>query len=158
MDAIPLVLDGYLDTVAVPGTTEGTTAGFRLTVSPTEDVSDEAILPCTTGDSRIAHALLTEIQPGDLLRVSGTLSVPGSSDGIIRLHVDALEVLSGSPMRGDMVLDRYGPYVVVFDTETVPVFTATGIWVGAAKDPDLISDVIDAFERDAAAGETGGAQ
>jgi hypothetical protein len=59
-----------------------------------------------------------------------------------------------------MVLDRYGPYVVVCDadTETVPVFTATGIWVGTAKDPDLISDVVNAFERDAAAGETGGAQ
>jgi hypothetical protein len=36
----------------------------------------------------------------------------------------------------------------------VPVFTATGIWVGTANDPDLISDVVDAFERDATAGET----
>jgi len=159
MDAMPLVLDGYLDTVAVPGDTDGTTARFRLTVSPTEDVADEAMLPCTTGDPRVAHAVLTEIQPGDLLRVSGTLSVPGSSDGIICLHVDALEVLSGSPMRGEMVLDRYGPYLVVFDAdiETVPVFTATGTWVGTAKDPDLISDVVEAFERDTATGETGSA-
>jgi hypothetical protein len=64
---------------------------------------------------RIGSALLTEIQPGDLLRVSGTVAQPDGAPA--RLTVDALEVLAAAPLRvlHDMVLDRYGDYVVVFD-------------------------------------------
>ncbi|MFJ8098045.1 hypothetical protein [Streptomyces griseofuscus] len=35
---------------------------------------DDVIWSCTTNTSWIAHALLTEIQPGDLLHVSGVLA------------------------------------------------------------------------------------
>ncbi|MFF8960783.1 hypothetical protein [Streptomyces sp. NPDC014894] len=112
-------------------------------------------MPCTTGDPRLAHALLTDIQPGDLLRVSGFLTLPDSADGAVRLSVDALEVLATVPLLGSTVLDRYGPYLVVFDadTDSVPVFTETGAWVGEAADPDAISDVIDAFEHNTTTGD-----
>ncbi|WP_186319325.1 hypothetical protein [Streptomyces sp. SAJ15] len=45
---------------------------------------------------------------------------------------------------------------MVFDSdiETVPVFTEDGTWVGEADDPDQISNLIDAFERDTPAGDT----
>ncbi|NJP73438.1 hypothetical protein [Streptomyces sp. C1-2] len=48
-----------------------------------------------------------------------------------------------------MVLDRYGDYVVIFDTDTdaVPVFTAYGTWVGLADNPDAIAHLIDIHER-----------
>ncbi|MFF8939138.1 hypothetical protein ACF08O_31345 [Streptomyces paradoxus] len=39
------------------------------------------------------HALLTERQPGDLLRVIGHLTLPDTADGVIRLHAESLEVL-----------------------------------------------------------------
>ncbi|MER7692997.1 hypothetical protein [Streptomyces sp. NPDC097610] len=46
-----------------------------------------------------------------------------------------------------MVLDRYGDYVVVFDTDAVPVVTALGQWVGMAESPDTISTLIEIHER-----------
>ncbi|MER5465850.1 hypothetical protein ABT010_35375 [Streptomyces sp. NPDC002668] len=77
--------------------------------SPTEDVTDEVILPCTTGYPRIAHALLTLLKPGDLLRVSGVLTLPDGAEGLVRPAVDTLEVLATLVVLGDMVLGRYGP-------------------------------------------------
>ncbi|MFF0000493.1 hypothetical protein [Streptomyces avermitilis] len=89
---------------------------------------DDVIWFCTTGNPRIAYALLTEIQPGDLLHVSGFLTQPDHLAEPARLTVDAPEVLASAPARAlrEMVLDRYGDYVVVFDADTdaVPVFTA----------------------------------
>ncbi|TVL88510.1 hypothetical protein CD790_30915 [Streptomyces sp. SAJ15] len=145
-----MTIDGFLDTVPEPGDTDGTVR-FLLVSSPTDDPVDEAILPCTTGDPRIVHALLTELRSGDLLHVSGILTLPGSADGGVRLSVDALEVLATAPVRGGTVLDRFGPYLVVLDADhdQVPIFTETGRWVGEAGDPDKIRDLIDAFERDA---------
>ncbi|WP_327328747.1 hypothetical protein OG735_41525 (plasmid) [Streptomyces sp. NBC_01210] len=106
---------------------------------------------CTTEESRIAYALLTEIQPGDLLHVSGTLVQPGATGEAAQLTVDALDVLAAAPARAlrEMVLDRYGDYVVVFDADTdaVPVFTAQGQWVGLADNPDTITTLIDIHER-----------
>lgn len=68
-----------------------------------------------------------------------------------RLTIDALEVLATAPARAlqEMVLDRYGDYVVVFDTDTdaVPVFTARGHWVGMAESPDIIGTLIEIHER-----------
>ncbi|MEE1806958.1 hypothetical protein [Streptomyces sp. BE133] len=62
-----------------------------------------------------------------------------------------LEVLGVAPARAlqEMVLDRYGDYVVVFDadTDTLPVFTAQGQWVGLADNPDTITTLIDIHER-----------
>ncbi|MFD0008465.1 hypothetical protein ACFVJ4_39670 [Streptomyces sp. NPDC127178] len=122
-----------------------------MIVSPTDDVVDDVIWSCTTGNPRIAHALLTEIQPGDLLHVSGVLTQPNSLAEPARLTVDALEVLAHAPARAlqEMVLDRYGDYVAVFDadTEAVPVFTALGQWVGMADNPDTIGTLIEIHER-----------
>lgn len=150
MDTKPLTVDGFLYTVPVPGTRPGT-AQFELISSPTDDPADDTVFSCTTRDPRIAHALLTEIQPGDLLHVSGTLVQPRANGEAAQLTVDALDVLAAAPARAllEMVLDRYGDYVVVFDTDTdtVPVFTAQGQWVGLADNPDTIATLIDLHER-----------
>jgi hypothetical protein len=47
------------------------------------------------------------------------------------------------------VMRRYGDHVVVFDadTDTVPVFTARGQWVGVAESPDAIGTLIEIHER-----------
>ncbi|MBT2406237.1 MULTISPECIES: hypothetical protein [unclassified Streptomyces] len=150
MDTKPLTVDGFLSTVPTPGTRPGT-AHFELISSPTDDPADDIVFSCTTGKSRIADALLTEIQPGDLLHVSGTLARPATTGETAQLTVDALDVLAAAPARAlrEMVLDRYGDYVVVFDadTDTVPVFTAQGQWVGMADNPDTITTLIDIHER-----------
>ncbi|MGA4980192.1 hypothetical protein [Streptomyces cinereoruber] len=150
MTAIPLLLDGYLDDLLVPGD-DGLTARFRVISSPTDDATDETVWACRTADPHLAHALLTLVQPGDLLRVGGHLALPGPGDeGGPRLDVDSLELLAPAPARHlvEMVLDRYGPYLVVLDpeTETVPVFTETGAWVGTAEHADAVTDLIHAHE------------
>ncbi|MER8226032.1 hypothetical protein ABTZ58_36990 [Streptomyces sp. NPDC094143] len=98
MDAIPLALDGFLAADAEPGDREGT-ACWRLTCSAgTDHLIDEAVIPCTTMEPEIAHAMLTEHQPGDLLRVIGHLTLPDTADGVIRLHAESLEVLWAAPL------------------------------------------------------------
>ncbi|MGW3956612.1 hypothetical protein ACWEKM_38220 [Streptomyces sp. NPDC004752] len=98
MDAIPLALDGYLAADPEPGDREGT-ASWRLNCSAgTDHLVEEAVIPCTTMEPEIAHALLTERQPGDLLRVTGHLTLPDTADGIIQLHADTLEVLWEAPV------------------------------------------------------------
>ncbi|MFF2519767.1 hypothetical protein [Streptomyces sp. NPDC058086] len=150
MDTKPLTVDGFLDSVPTPGAVPYT-ARFQLVVSPTDDVVDDVIWSCTTVNARIAHALLTETQPGDLLHVSGVLTQSDTPAEPARLTVDALEVLAPAPARAlqEMVLDRYGDYVVVFDADTdaVPVFTALGQWVGMAESPDTIGTLIEIHER-----------
>ncbi|MGX5186203.1 hypothetical protein ACWKT5_26320 [Streptomyces avermitilis] len=49
----------------------------------------------------------------------------------------------------NMVLDRYGDYVVVFDAgiDAVPVFTALGQWVGMVESPDTIGTLTEIHER-----------
>ncbi|ROQ23237.1 hypothetical protein EDD98_7687 [Streptomyces sp. PanSC19] len=150
MTAIPLVLDGYLDELPVPGD-DGLTARFRVIPSPTDDTTDETVFACRTADPHLAHALLNLVQPGDLLRIGGHLALPGPADeGGPRMDVDALELLAPAPARhlAEMVLDRYGSYLVVFDpdVDTVPVFTETGTWVGTAEHTDAITDLIHAHE------------
>ncbi|MET9438106.1 hypothetical protein [Streptomyces sp. NPDC006551] len=46
-------------------------------------------------------------------------------------------------------MDRWGDYVAVFnaDADAVPVFTASGRWVGEVANPDTITDLIAAHER-----------
>ncbi|MFB7745401.1 hypothetical protein [Streptomyces sp. NPDC056132] len=48
-----------------------------------------------------------------------------------------------------MVADRYGDYIVIFnvDTDTVPVSTKDGTWVGLADNPDTIATLIDIHQR-----------
>ncbi|MEV5982854.1 hypothetical protein [Streptomyces sp. NPDC052114] len=150
METKPLTVDGFLDTIPTPGDAPGT-AQFQLVVSPTDDVVDDVIWSCTTSKPGIAHVLLTEIQPGDLLHVSGVLTQPDNQADPARLTVDALELLATAPARAlkEMVLDRYGDYVVVFDADRdqVPVFTALGQWVGTAESPDTIGTLIEIHER-----------
>ncbi|MBC2868655.1 hypothetical protein [Streptomyces mexicanus] len=98
MNAIPLVLDGYLAADPEPGDHDGT-ASWRLVCSAgTDHLVEEAVIPCTTTEPEIAHALLAERQPGDLLRVIGHLTLPDTADASIRLHADALEVLWEAPL------------------------------------------------------------
>ncbi|WP_326594237.1 hypothetical protein [Streptomyces sp. NBC_01294] len=149
-----LAIDGYVDAIPAPGTSWGT-ACFDLIHSPADadriapDAPD-TVYACTTGDPRIADVLLREIQPGDLLRVTGTVVQPAALGTPARLTVDALEVLEAAPapVLHDMVLDRYGPYAVIFDADTdaVPVFTEYGVWAGLAASPDSIDELIDVFE------------
>ncbi|MFF7189624.1 hypothetical protein ACFZAR_31325 [Streptomyces sp. NPDC008222] len=98
MDAIPLALDGYLAAEPEPGDREGT-ATWRLNCSAgTDHLVEEAVIPCTTMEPEIAHALLTERQPGDLLRVIGHLTLPDTADGVMRLYAEAFEVLLEAPV------------------------------------------------------------
>lgn len=98
MDAIPLALDGYLAAEPEPGDREDT-ASWRLNCSAgTDHLVEEAVIPCTTMQPEIAHAMLTERQPGDLLRVIGHLTLPDTAAGVMRLHADTLEVLWEAPV------------------------------------------------------------
>ncbi|MFD3666114.1 hypothetical protein ACFWVF_36840 [Streptomyces sp. NPDC058659] len=154
METTHCTVDGWVDAIPAPG--PHGTAMFDLTVRPVgadtlpEDAPD-TVVSCTGAAGGIAHELLTCIQPGDLLRVTGTLEQPQTPDGRARLTVDALEVLDTAPMLvlSDMVIDRYGDYCVIFDADTdaVPVFTARGKWVGLADNPDAITTLIDIHER-----------
>ncbi|MCZ4125758.1 hypothetical protein [Streptomyces sp. H39-S7] len=106
---------------------------------------------CTTADPHITDVLLREIQPGDLLRVTGTAVQPDDPKAPPRFTVNALEVLKAAPlpMLYGLVLECWGDYVSVFDADrdAVPVFTVSGTWVGEAASPDAIGDLIDAWEN-----------
>ncbi|MET9694281.1 hypothetical protein ABZY81_38680 [Streptomyces sp. NPDC006514] len=155
MDTTHCAVDGWVDAIPAPGPRDDT-ATFDLIVRPadTDALDDDApdtVITCTSGDPRITHELLNRIQPGDLLRATGTLVQPPAPGQHARLTVDALEVLDTAlvPVLRDMVLDRYGDYVVIFDADRdqVPVFTAQGQWVGLADNPDAITRLIDIHER-----------
>ncbi|MEU9858949.1 hypothetical protein [Streptomyces sp. NPDC047974] len=153
MDTRYCAVDGWVDAIPSPGPRD--TATFDLIVPADLDAVEEdihdTIVTCTSGDPRIVHELLTAIQPGDLLRATGTLVRPSAPGEPALLVVDALEILDTAPIPvlREMVLDRYGDYVVIFDadTDTVPVFTALGQWVGLADNPDTITALIDLHER-----------
>ncbi|MFB7076528.1 hypothetical protein [Streptomyces sp. NPDC056308] len=71
-----LAIDGCVDAIPASGTGWGT-ARFDPLHSPadTDRVAPDdpdTVHACTTGDPRIADVLLREIQPGDLLQVTGT--------------------------------------------------------------------------------------
>ncbi|MFF9301279.1 hypothetical protein [Streptomyces sp. NPDC014764] len=155
MDTKHCVVDGWVHAIPVPGPRPGT-ATFDLIVRPAdigtlEDDAPDTVVTCTSGDSWITHELLNGIQAGDLLRVTGTLVQPPAPGEPARLTVDALEVLDTGliPVLGDMVMDRYGDYCVIFDadSEKVSVFTAHGQWVGEADNPDAIATLIEIHER-----------
>lgn len=148
-----LIIDGYIDTPPKPGTACGT-ARFDLVHSPdTDPDGPDTVLACTTGDPRITHLLLTEVQPGDLLRVTGTLLQPDDETLPAQLTVDALEILTPIPVLQDMSLSRHGTYVVVTDPDRdeASVFTEHGAWIARTADPDLVDALIDAYENGRAA-------
>ncbi|WP_030019321.1 hypothetical protein [Streptomyces monomycini] len=157
-----IVLDGFLEEETVPGDLHGSTVRFRLTVSPTDERTDEMTLPCAVTDPVMAAAVLHDLLPGDKLRVTGHLRLPRAPHEPMSLAVTALEVLATAPVLTDSagafttVLDRYGPYVcyVDADTDQVPVWTETGVWVGCADSPGDVSGLLERFEqRQAADGE-----
>ncbi|MFD9042582.1 hypothetical protein [Streptomyces bottropensis] len=158
----PIVLDGFLDEETVPGDLRGSTARFRLTVSPTDERTDEMILPCGVDDPELAYKVLHEMVPGDQLRVTGYLRLPRTPDEPMGLVVTELELLEPAPQMSDpaavatAVLEQYGPYVCWFDADTteVEVFTEDGMWVGTAPEPNDLGKLLEAFEhRQAAGGE-----
>ncbi|MEU7031452.1 hypothetical protein AB0A60_32750 [Streptomyces sp. NPDC046275] len=158
MTAIPQILDGWVDAIPAPGLRD--TATFDLIVPITLDAVDEdihdTVVTCTSGDPRIVHELLNRIQPGDLLRATGTLvRLPTPGEPAL-LVVDALEVLDRAPIPvlREMAIERYGPYVCWFDADTtdVEVFTEGGTWVGTAPEPNGIGELLEAFEQRQAAG------
>jgi len=147
MDTTHLAVDGYVDGIPKPGTTKGT-ASFGLAISP-DTHGPDTVFSCIAYDPRIVTVMLTEIQPGDVIRVSGIVVQPEEPGQPAQFTVDSLDVLDAAP--GSilhMTLERFGPYVVVFDadSDTVPVFTDSGTWVGEAAGPDAIATLIDAFE------------
>ncbi|MBK3585358.1 hypothetical protein JHN49_17090 [Streptomyces sp. MBT57] len=156
----PIVLDGFLEEPSVPGDLHGSTARFRLTVSPTDERTDEMILPCGVTDPALALAAIHDLAPGDKLRVTGYLRLPRTPDEPVWLAVTTLAVLETAPLLtgpdATAVLERFGPYLCYFDADTtgVEVFTETGRPVGTAPDPDKIGALLDAYEeRQAASGE-----
>jgi len=96
MDAIPLAIDGYLTAEAVSGEQDHT-ACWRMTCSPTDRLADDAVIPCTSQDPQVAHAVVTECRPGDLLRVTGHLTLPDTAGGGLHLQADTVEILWEAP-------------------------------------------------------------
>ncbi|MFE6985842.1 hypothetical protein [Streptomyces griseus] len=151
----PIALDGFLDEETIPGDLHGSTARLRLTVSPTDERTDEMILPCTVADPALAHAAIHDLVPGDKLRVTGYLHLPRTPGEPMWLAVTTLAVLDTAPLLTDpasvatAVLERYGPYACWLDADTtgVDVFTETGTWVGTAPEPDAIGALLEAFEH-----------
>ncbi|KIE24683.1 hypothetical protein LK08_23255 [Streptomyces sp. MUSC 125] len=79
MDTKHCAVDGWVDAIPVPGPRD--TVTFDLVVRPADidaldDDAPDTIVTCTSGDPRITHELLNGIQPGDLLRATGTLVQP----------------------------------------------------------------------------------
>ncbi|ROQ65272.1 hypothetical protein EDD95_8134 [Streptomyces sp. CEV 2-1] len=154
METTHCTVDGWVE--AIPALGPQGTAMFDLTVRPAdadnlpEDAPD-TVVSCTAQDAGIVHELLNGIQPSDLLRVTGTLAQSRTPGEPAQLTVDVLEVLDTAlvPALREMVIDRFGDYCVIFDadTDTVPVFTARGKWVGLADNPDAIATLIDIHER-----------
>ncbi|MFC8957560.1 hypothetical protein ACFT8P_33760 [Streptomyces sp. NPDC057101] len=89
------------------------------------------------------------MQSGDLLRIGGYLVLPAPPTRAALAWTWTR--WSSWPSRprnlAEMVLGRYGPYVVVLDpdTEEVPVFTEAGAWVGTAEHPDAITDLLHTY-------------
>ncbi|MFG2600735.1 hypothetical protein [Streptomyces sp. NPDC048462] len=155
-----IALDGFLDDETVPGDLQGSTARFRLTVSPTDERTDELILPCSVADPMLAHAVIHDLEPGDKLRVTGYLRLPRTPNEPMWMVVSTLAVLETAPLLSDpaavatAVIERYGPYVCWFDADTtgVEVFTERGTWVGTAPEPNELGELLEAFEQRQATG------
>ncbi|MER8003412.1 hypothetical protein [Streptomyces sp. NPDC095613] len=154
MDTEHCVVDGWVGGRPVPGPCG--TATFDLVVRPADpDAVDggapDTVVTCAGGGLRVTHGLLSGIQAGGLLRVTGALVEPPARGEPVRLTVDALEVLDSGlfPVLRGMVRDRYGDCCVIFgaDREKVPVFTGLGQWVGEAGNPDAVAALIGIHER-----------
>ncbi|MFF8732231.1 hypothetical protein ACF073_38065 [Streptomyces sp. NPDC015171] len=158
-DTDAILLDGFLNEETVPGDLHGSTARFRLTVSPTDERTDQMILLCTVADPEMARQVLHELTPGDQLRVTGYFRLPRTPDEPMWLVVSEMVRLQPAPTFADAftaMLERYGPYVCCIDADTdqVPMWTEAGTWGGCADTPGDLRDLLEAFEqRQAADGE-----
>ncbi|GGX56463.1 hypothetical protein [Streptomyces chartreusis] len=147
-----VALDGFLDEEIVSGH-HGASARFRIIVSPTDERADEMLMPCTVNDPAMAAAALHDLQPGDQLRVTGTLQLPRTPDTPMWLEVTTLDLLHPAPPRNEpamtAVLERLGPYICYLDADTdeVPAWTETGAWVGVADTPADLEDLFDTYEQ-----------
>lgn len=179
-----ITLDGFLDEDTAPGDAADvheTTARFRLTVSPTDDRTDETTLACVASNPLLARAVLHELRQGDQLRVTGYLRLPRTPDQAVRLHVHRIEVLATAPLLEPTdpgpgtgsaslpgtceetaaladggLLGWHGAYLTYRDPDagTAHVWSPTGAWVGTTTDtPAAVQDLIDAHERRTASGE-----
>ncbi|MEH0557338.1 hypothetical protein [Streptomyces sp. B21-101] len=119
---IAVTLDGFLYDEAVRGDQGETTARFRLIVSPTDEMVDEMVVPCTATTPALAATVLHELAPGDQLRITGYLCLPRTPDEPIWLHVTTLEVLWAAPL-----------ILAVGDTDSL--------------DAETIADLTDLFEE-----------
>ncbi len=86
----------------MPGDLHGSTAQFRLTVSPTDERTDEMILPCSVADSELAHAVLHDLRTRTGDEAHRTVEGQGhraeaGSGGVVR----RLEILGARPLRPD---------------------------------------------------------
>lgn len=92
-----IVLDGFLEEPSVPGDLHGSTARFRLTISPTDERTDEMVLPCNVTDPALAFAAIHDLAPGDTLRVTGHLHLPRTPGDPMWLAVTTLTVRKPLP-------------------------------------------------------------
>ncbi|WP_037904971.1 hypothetical protein [Actinacidiphila yeochonensis] len=93
-----IVLDGYLDEEVAADDTTGTRARFRLIVSPTDELVDEMVLPCSVAASELTANVLHQLRPGDYVRVTGHLGLPRISGHPMWLQVLTLELLGTPPL------------------------------------------------------------
>lgn len=156
-----IAVDGFLDEERMIGP-HGTTARFRIFVSPTDERTDEMVLPCTVTDPGLATVVLYDLVPGAMLRVTGHFRLPRTPDEPMWLEVTELASLQDAPDRPDdpadavtAMLERYGPYVCVLDadTEQVPVWTESGAWVGTADTVADLGALLDSYEQHHGVGE-----
>jgi hypothetical protein len=99
-----IALDGFLDEERMLG--PHATARFRIFVSPTDERTDEMVLPCTVTDPDMAAAVLYDLVPGAMLRVTGHFRLPHTPDEPMWLEVTDLAPLQDAPDRpADTVAD-----------------------------------------------------
>ncbi|MFI1726441.1 hypothetical protein [Streptomyces sp. NPDC020489] len=164
MDTL-IALDGYLDDHSLPDDdVSATTASFQLVVCPTDDRVDELVIPCLATDPDLVRAVLTDLDPQDLLRVTGYLQLPDHPGDGLRLHVYGIDVLdsgtelatvdSEQDLQPDSLapqglLERHAAYQLWHDPDTgrSSVWHVCGTWVGATDDPSRLEDVIAAHEQ-----------
>jgi hypothetical protein len=171
-----VTLTGFLDDEIV-SEDAGTRARFRLCVSPTDDRVGELALPCTVADPEVARIVLSELEPGDRIHVTGYLGLPRIAGHPMWLHVATLELLdtpqpdtdtddqdeqdvdgtaaASSTLSDVGRLERHGPYIVWSDPDRCAdtVWTETGELLGTAVYPDTASTLIHTHQRRAAPGD-----
>jgi hypothetical protein len=93
-----ITLTGFLDSEII-SEDAGTRARFRVCVSPSDDQVDELALSCSVADPEIARVVLSDLEPGDRIRVTGYLGLPRISGHPLWLHVTTLDLLDTAPPR-----------------------------------------------------------